>query len=188
MKKNLFILIFCFILQGCFITNTPGFYSGFSKLTPVEKEIIIFTEPDFKICKLDKDSFVYAINGKQLLECVKLKDSAIVYLWSPNCHGDKCYSLNLVQEYCTKNNYSLFVIAEYYDIKKINLQKQYLNTSPMFSINEKYYKTHYCNKYFKLFLTDLLVNKIINKKDMYNNYFIFNKGILMTFNLELNIK
>ncbi len=55
----------------------------------------------------------------------------------------------------------------------------------MFSINEKYYKTRYCNKYYKLFMKDLLSNQIFNKDDIYNRIFIFENGKLQSTSFQI---
>ncbi|MGZ5245322.1 MAG: hypothetical protein ACXWD4_15480, partial [Bacteroidia bacterium] len=128
--KPCLILIISFCLNSCIITNTQGFYSGYSRLSPSEKKSIIFTEANNNICNYENNNKIYAINGLQLSECLKTKEKAVVYIWSPNCHSAKCYSIKSVQDYCTKYNYSLFLITEYYDFSKINEQGQKLTFYP----------------------------------------------------------
>lgn len=185
MKSIYAVLIISLSLSGCIITNTPGFYSGYSRLSPAEKEVIVFTEANSNICNYEDNNKIYAINGLQLSECLKMKEKALVYIWSPNCHADKCYSIKQVQDYCTKNNYELFLITEYYDLSKLNEQGQNLAVNPMLSINEKYYNTRYCNKYYRLFIADLLKNQPPTKTDLYSNFYIFEHGKYITSKLEL---
>lgn len=162
--------------SGCIITNTPGFYSGYSKLSENEKHNIIFTDTNFDICNLKNEGKIYSISGIQLQNCILKKEKTLVYIWSPNCNSEKCYSMELLQSYCEKNGFSFFVISEYYDMDKMKVEMLKLKQYPMFSINERYYKTRYCNKYFKLFIKDLLTNQIFEEDDIYSNIFIFENG------------
>ncbi len=174
MSKNIIyiiVVIFCSICSSCIITNTPGFYSGYSRLTEQEKNNIFFTEPDFDICNLQNDGKIYAISGIQLQNCILKGQKSLVYFWDPYCLSQKCYSVNLMREFCEKNGLALFVISEYYDIEKMKVDVLKLKQYPMFSINEKYYKTRYCNKYYKLFIKDLLSNQIYKKDNIYSSFF-----------------
>lgn len=185
MKNVLPFAILILVANSCIITNTPGFYSGYSKMSTIDKERVIFLDTSYRICELANNNKIYAINGLQLSICLNNTEKSVVYFWSPNCHADKCYSLKLVQDFCTLNNYSLFVIAQYYDMPKMLTQNQYLSQFPMFSINEKYYKTQYCNKYYKLFIKDLLKYQEYSKNDIYSNFFLFERSKLVSCSIDI---
>ena len=81
-------------------------------------------------------------------------------------------SLSAVQYYCNKRNYKLYVVAQYYDFAKTDPQ----NTNPLslFSVNHKYYKADYCNKYMRLFTKDI-TRGAITKDESYKRYLFFKK-------------
>lgn len=183
--KIITLILICFLFASCLITNTPGFYSGYSRLPENERQKVIFTTTGENISSMTDTSKIYAVNGQQIFESLRFSGKALVYIWSPHCHGANCHSLNLVQNYCNNNSYTLYVIAEYYDFPAISEQRHLSFDGPIFTISEKYYKTKYCNKYFKKFMEDLLYNQSYNKNDIYNNFFIFEHGILKATSIEL---
>jgi hypothetical protein len=176
MNRNILYFIGMIFFSGCIITNTPGFYSGYSKLTEHEKNNIVFTDPDFDIFNLKNEGKIYSITGFQLQKCILNEKKSLVYIWSPNCNSEKCYSVELLQAYCETNGFSFFLISEYYDMEKMKIEILKLKQYPMFSINERYYNTRYCNKYFKLFVKDLLNNQVFEENDIYRSIFIFENG------------
>ena len=50
---------------------------------------------------------------------------------------------------------------------------QNTSNTPIFSINQKYCGTDYCNKYVNLFLKDLIKDKNISKNELYNRFIYF---------------
>ncbi len=176
-KTNPYIILL--ILQSCIITRTPGFYSGYDRLTEREKQNIIFTNPDADICNLSNDRNIYAITGIQLRACIESRDKVIVYHWTPNCSSRACFPLKTMQDYSTKKGYHLFAVARYYDSERMFDENRYLTDSPLFSVNEVYYETKYCNKYDRLFFNNLLLGQNTKKEDFYSTIFIFDNGILV---------
>lgn len=177
MKKIFFTVLLPVSVFGCIITNSPGFFSGYDKMDSGQRQNVIFVEDGFDICNIKNDKKIYAITASQLLECLKNNDSTIVYIWSPNCSSKSCVLLDAAQYYCDRNNYFLYVFTEYYDLEKINVQ----NTAglSLFSINHKYYKTDYCNKYEKLFTRELTKGREMKKEEEYFRYFLFHKDSLV---------
>lgn len=169
---TLTLLLIC-SLSSCVIVNTPGFYSGYKDLSDTEKEQVVFTQPTEDICDKTNDKKIYAINGKQLLNCMKSNDTSVVYLWSPHCSSDACITMQVAQRYCDKMNYKLYIVAEYYDMDMMG--KQHTTPGPLFIANHKHYKANYCGKYVKRFTNDLLNGKTLNKDEKYSR-FLFFKG------------
>lgn len=120
---------------------------------------------------IDWDGIII-MNGIELKSCLSLKRKSLVYIWQPNCHGKFCYSLKMIQDFCNQKNYDFFVVAEYYDLTAMKTQTSLTNS--IIGIDTKYYKTNLTNKYLRKFLTDLT-----NSSDVYNNFFLFEKGIYM---------
>lgn len=176
MKKSLLLLLFP-ILTGCFITNTPGFYSGYKKLSADEKQSVVITPATMPVCGIPNDQRIYAITGTQLRACLKDKDTSVVYFWSPNCHSDVCISTSAAQYYCDKKGYKLYVVAEYYDLPK--MKQQNTNATPMYSVNSGAYGTDYCDKYTARFVKQLAGPAMLSKNDLYNRFFFFRADSLI---------
>lgn len=112
------------------------------------------------------------INGKEFKKLLVNEEKALVYLWGPNCNSDVCISLNLLQSYCHENSTTLFIVAEYYDVAKMELSYDIEN--PILGIDTEFYKTNKTNKYLELFFRD--VDSSI--KNFNNRYFLFENGEL----------
>lgn len=174
---TLTLLLIC-SLSSCVIVDTPGFFSGYKDLSKEEKQQVVFTPPKDDICDKTNDKKIYAITGKQLLNCIKGYDTTVVYLWSPHCSSDACVTMQAAQRYCDKMNYKLYIVAEYYDMDMMT--KQHTIPAPLFIANHKYYKANYCGKYNRRFTNDLLNGKTLNKEEKYSR-FLFFKGDTIAF-------
>lgn len=162
MKKTIPFLTLI-ILSSCSINgNLQGLYSYYNRTTKESPNLIIDSDSAIKYCELKNDGIakIYPINGLQLNECLKRQDKSIVFVWSPNCKGKFCYSLNAVQETCDENNMELFIVAEYYDDAK--MQIDYVIKRPIFGIDTKYYKTNLTSKYMSKFLLDVTAKETTN--------------------------
>lgn len=150
-------LMLVLVLNGCIITNTPGFYNGYKKLNPTEKEKVIFLSDSSNIRNLTNEGQVVAINGEQLLTYAKEVDSLLIYKWGPHCSAESCILISACQEYCNSKNYELVTVAEYYDMQIMNGQ----NTAdlPIFIANHKYYGKYYANSLNRKLIEDLLADK-----------------------------
>jgi len=171
---TLLIIITSLLFSGCFITNTPGFYSGYKKLNEQQKNKIEFTQK--KQNDIQDTAKIYAITGIQLLEMLKKNDSTVVYLFGPNCASKNCISIQYANKLCVAKNYKLIVIIEYYDFEVFAIQN--INNFNFFVINHPYYKTDYVEKYVRLFKADLLGNYKLPKENSYCRFLIFNKDKL----------
>jgi len=170
--KILFLISFISVLlYGCIITRTPGFYTGYNSLNENDKENIVFINNDSSICKLNDHDKIFAVTGKQLRECLKNNDTSIVYIWAPDCHGQSCILVSACQQYCSSKNYKLYVVAEYYSIKKMQLQN--VCDFPMLIANQRYYKKEYVDKLYRQFNKDLTDGEILKNEIQYYRFLVF---------------
>lgn len=165
------LLIGLFSIQSCIITNTPGFYSGYKKLTSNDQARIQFIPLNQAIPDTNKN-LIYAVNAQSVLKSIQNKDTSVVYIWGPRCRSRFCLSLKSVQEECSNKGYNLLVVAEYYDTTSFKQCPQLNN--PLISINHKFYKTDYCQKYTSLFTNELRQGKQISDSCSYYRYLMFN--------------
>lgn len=170
MKAIVITFITSFLFQGCIITNTPGFHSGYKKLTPEERKQIKFLSAN-EILPNENSKLIFAINAQSLLRSIQQKDTTLVYVWAPHCHSSGCISLISAQQACDNKGYNLVVVAEYYDIEEFS--RQPILKNPLFIINHKYYKTDYCPKYSRLFSADLRQGIKLPDSTKYSRYYMF---------------
>ncbi|MES2513804.1 MAG: hypothetical protein V4580_06640 [Bacteroidota bacterium] len=161
------------LVSGCIIVNTPGFYNGYKKLSDEEKKSVVLLKDDDSISQLKKDTTIYAINGKQLKNCLAANDTSVVYLWGPRCSSVSCILISSCQDYCTQRSYKLYVVADYYDIEMMNAQNK-ANT-PLLIANHIYYNRYYAGKLNSAFTSDLLNGTTLRGREQYNR-FLFFKG------------
>lgn len=180
MKK---IIIICLILTN--ISCVSGSFKGFSSGYKKEKEnlSIKFLDEIIEMNQLDKTN-IYAINGHTLKTELKRNNKSLVYFWDPLCHSGFCIPLSRVQAYCNKNNINLFVVIDYYD--KSILDQQTICTNPIFSINHKYYKTNYSNKFARRFKKDIL-NETPKDTLIWYKYYNFSNGIFINATNKLQL-
>ncbi|MGI4873331.1 MAG: hypothetical protein ACRYFX_19390 [Janthinobacterium lividum] len=172
MKASLKIVgsVAVILMQGCSITNTPGFHSGYKKLSSNEQKQIEFIPANNPIPVVDNGT-IYAINAESLLNAIQSSDTTLVYIWGPQCHSRVCLPLTSVQAICRKKGYNLFIVSEYYDMGQIPAQGQLKN--PLLSINHEVYGTDYCPKYTKLFTSELRRGKRISDDEQNRRYYLF---------------
>ena len=152
MKKFLLYLLVAVTIQSCAIVHTPGFNSGYKRLTAEEQHKICFVSSVDEIPD-HNDGRIMAITADQLSVLLKKHENTLLYLWSPHCSSSVCIPLKTIQDFCDSVNLNLYVLTEYYT--DALLQNEFLSR-PMLSVNEFYYKTSYCNSYMKRFLSELI--------------------------------
>ncbi len=169
-----------FILSSCNIGgNFGGLFSYYKKTNKRAPYLIQKTKTISDFCDIHKDTNakIMMINALQLKECLNTKEKSLIYIWSPNCRGTYCYSLNAIQERCNLKDIELFIVAEYYDYSKMS--KVYQLAHPILSIDPKYYKTNLTNKYMSKFYLGLISQETATGK-----FLRFEKGEFQeTFNL-----
>lgn len=181
--KYIFLLLSFLLINSCIITRTPGFYNGYKDLSEEEKGKVVFLAPNSKIDTLRNNGQIVVVYGEQLREYITNSDTIIIYRWSPNCTADACISVLACQEFCTSKNYKLIVIAEYYNLEKMEVQN--IGNLPIFIPNHIYYKKYYANRLNRLFMEDILKdNKLENDEQDYR-FLILNKGKIVDFKNKL---
>ncbi len=169
-----FILIIGLLCNSCAITNTPGFYNGYKVLSDSDKQNVVFLDTTLK--RLDNNGQIIALNGEQLRHYALSVDTLLIYRWSPNCSSKSCILISACQDYCTKKNYKLVVVAEYYDMEKMKAQN--IGDLPILIPDHLYYKNYYANRLNRLFYKDLLADQKLSKEHKYDRFLFLNRGIL----------
>ncbi|MCJ7934711.1 MAG: hypothetical protein MUW56_14060 [Chryseobacterium sp.] len=173
MKKLFTILlsaIFLCSLNSCKINgNFKGLYSYYE--TTKKENPGLFIKNDNKICSLKYSKNIFIINGKSLKDCLQEDDKSLVYIWGPKCSSKVCIPLSSVQEYCTRKNIRLYIVAEYFDSEMMN--KEYAIERPILGIDTEYYKTNLTKKYLTAFINDIAQTNYSEKRYLY-----FEKGEL----------
>lgn len=148
-----------------------GLFSGYNATQKHYPGLLVKTDASTPLCDLrySEEPKVYVIKGEQLKQCLMDYDDAIVYIWSPHCGGDQCFSPSLLQKLCKEKKVELFVVAEYYTGE--DLVQFYELDRPMFGIDTRYYKTDIVDMYLPKFENDLSA-----KKEAYGRMLYFKKG------------
>ena len=168
MKKILLFLVLTFVFQTCAIVRTPGFNSGYKRLTAEEKKRVCFVSSVEEIPDRN-DGRIMAVTADQLSALLKKNDTTLLYVWSSHCSSSSCVSLKAVQDYCDQANLPLYVLTEYFT--DAFTQNEFLSR-PMLSVNEFHYKTSYCNSYMKRFLSELIPDDK-RKSDSNHRFLLF---------------
>jgi hypothetical protein len=174
MKNSLLLVTIVVLFTQCGSIN--GFYSGYKKLSAVQKNQIIKVN-NSSSCDIKNNDKIHMISTEQLRSCLKRNEKSLIYQWSPNCHSDVCILISACQDYCNQNGLELYVIAEYYDWDK--MQGQNVAKRPIFTLEHNYYKTDYVLKYNRLFLQDLAPNNPLVGKKEYGRFLFFKKDMLV---------
>lgn len=173
MRNLISLSILLLGLSGC--GGIKGFYSGYKRLYADQKAKVVLLDNEASIPN-DKTS-IYAITAHNLTRSIADLDSVIVYRWSAHCSSESCIPVFSAEQYCQKNNYHLFVLADYYDDL---LFKQLGKTSnPLLTVNHQYYGTDRTTAYGNKFQKEIDQQKILNKSNNYFRFLIFKKGKLV---------
>lgn len=170
MKTILLCLLAGLLFSGCVITHSPGFHSGYERLTPAQRTQIHFV-PVGQAIPPPNGRVIYAVAARSLLQAMPRADTTLVYLWGPRCHSQQCASLQSVQVVCNQRGYQLYVVAEYYDLAQINLQAPLQH--PLLAIDHQFYRTNYCPKYSRLFAAELRQGTPLPVDTQYARYYVF---------------
>jgi len=181
-----FIPLFCvtliFFSNSCIVDL--GIKSRYKKLNDFDKSKVVFLDVSkTNIDEMKNDGNIYAITGKQLLKTIEKLENVMVYKWKPYCSSEFCYPLSFIQKYCDSNELFLFVIVDHYDTQMMFKELDIIK--PLFSINEKYYKTSSRKKLSKLFMLDLLKDEKLSNEIFWHTSFVFKNGKLIDSRIKM---
>lgn len=175
--KRILIILF---LSSCSINgNLKGLLSNYKKTKKEEPQLIVKLGQADSLIHLSYVKQVVLINGKQLKQALAQYEDAVVYFWQPNCHSKYCYALNLAQKYCEDRKIEFFVVAQYFDARKMT--KNYELKRPIFGIDINYYHTNFTTKYVSRFSSDLT-----GSEDFSGNFAQFKAGNFRRFVTEID--
>ena len=144
--KKLQLLLFVFVsFWSCTVIKIETEFtlkSSYENVIKNKEYIVVFEEKNF--CNYLFNDTIYALKGSELKQCISTTSKAIVYIWVPTCKNESCLSVGVVQEYCTKNGYDLFVVCTRYDTEIIKVQRKPLR--PFFSINHLHHDSNLFGK------------------------------------------
>lgn len=152
MRFTFFFLITC-LYTSCKINGSFQSLYGYQEET-MKKCPDLILKLDSSLCSLQNTTDnVYSINGLELKDCLKTIPKALIYIWQPHCHSETCISPIYLQKLCDAQNIELFVVAEYYDCEKMQLNN--ILDKPLFGIDQDYYNTNLTSKYLTKVWNDL---------------------------------
>lgn len=143
---------FILFLSICSLTaciSVKGVSSGYKKLSPDEKKLIV----DYagKVENLKASDSIYRISAKQLIEYIRLHENVIVYEYLPYCSSENCINPLEFEKYCSARNYKSCVVTSVYDgifdLKGL--------TIPILAINNDDYGTDIQIRYTRRFYDEL---------------------------------
>ena len=182
MRTKLCLFLLPPLLWGCItfhvkkLSDTPGISNCYHLVSDKDKESIVFLSNEAKLdTTLKNNGKIYAINAKQLLDCIKNYDSCLLYNWSWNCSSPHCILLSACENYCRKYNYKLFVFTTYYEFPTMQTQSSGLSF-PLLVVNHQYYGTRY-KDYIKQFYNEICGSDYYNhRKNRGKRFMVFKKG------------
>ena len=168
---KIILLLFIFFLALSSCKSTSYSPMNYDEQTVFDKQMVIFTDTSESICSLYNDQKIYGITAAQLTNCLKNNDTSVVYLWQPRCKRNSCILLSAAQRYCDTNNFTLYVIAQYYDMPKMKGQNK--GPLPIFVPNHQYYNKDFSDGVVLEFNASLSANSKLTKKKYSGNFQIF---------------
>lgn len=145
-----------------------GLYSGYNSLNKEQKGYIIdYTH----VSDIEGASsgYIYQISAENLISAMDKYEYNVIYEWAPRCSSEYCIPPSIAASEAEKRGYKLWVVLDYYDEKIIGTDFN----MPVYSIKNTIYKTDYCQKYKRLFLTDLGWKQT---KDNWGRFHLFKKS------------
>ena len=163
MRKFPIVLCLLLSLSACIQGSFKGLYSYYSKTQKANPKLFLKTSNyDTIVNKINNPTEkIILINGSNLKSYLSINKNTIVYIWGPNCHSDICIPLQIIEQKCLEKGYNLFVVAEYYDLEK--MQYHYNLANNIFGIDVEYYKTNLTTKYLDLFFNDIDSKMVYSK-------------------------
>ncbi|MCG2610899.1 hypothetical protein LZZ90_05215 [Flavobacterium sp. SM15] len=169
MRKSILTLTCALVLLSCSI---QGLTNDYSKLNQTEKTKIVALE-NFE--KVDPEH-VYKINANQLKQELSKHPKSLVYIFKNGCTSDLCKPMFVYENFANKNGYKLFLVMNGYANLNETLEQRINFKSPLFSIDNEYYKSKYRNTYMRYFENDLQGKPIDAAEGKYLGNLFFFKG------------
>lgn len=174
--NKFFFLLFTLSLPSCAIVEINGTFQGLFSYYKKTKDLnpnlfINYNDTILKSNFYSKNNKIVVLTGKNLLSEIKSHKKVLVYNWDPKCRGKFCPDLSLLQRNCKTFGIELYVVAEYYDLGK--MEKDYNLKYPILGIDNKHYKSNLTLRYLKLFYNDL-TNRKYDKKNFDKLYYFEN--------------
>jgi hypothetical protein len=179
MRNIVVILPFFFFISSCVVI---GLTSDYGKLDNDQKQMIV---PLNSFDEVRKGN-IYKVNATQLIEGLSKHPKSIVYVFTAGCCSASCLQISTIEKFAKENAYHLFpVLTGYSELNKV-LEQNF--ESPLFSIDDKYYKTRYRHIYERYFTNELMNLPAKTKYSERENsgwIFIYNYGQLTNVFKEL---
>ena len=172
------ILIFGF-LSSCIVHYPSDIRGIYSYYRVTEKEHPNFIQrPESNLCEKESEEpfIIYRIRANELKACLVKSTKSIVYFWSPNCSAPVCIPPNYAQEYSSRQNVDLLIIATYYDYQKMNYD--YNLDRPLLGIDTEYYRSNLTSRYLDRFKTDL-IGKEAFEENKIGRFYLFESDSLV---------
>lgn len=181
-KIILLLFSFSFFTPGCLVIKFEGplkLNESYNRYK-TEGEFPVVFKSNIECQDTFKDT-IYAVNARNLKQCLSPYKESMVYMWSPHCSSDKCYSIAAVQEYADRQGYELFVVMEKYDHEKLSVQR--MPKRPIYSIDHNFYdKELKFDRYREKFIEELT-----GEKNIVASYLFFLNGKLSRYSLNIDL-
>lgn len=174
MIKNRFISLTITTISSALLLNScivQGVTNDFGKLDENQKSKIIHLNSFNNL----KPGVIYLINASQLKTEIKKYPKTIVYVFTNGCSSSHCKPMTVYENYARQHDYKLFlVMTGFADLDKTTDQEI---TSPLFAIDNRYYKSTLRSNYVRFFTNDLLDKPLKTKdSDYQGSLYFFRNG------------
>jgi len=179
MRNIVVILPFLFLISSCVVI---GLTSDYGKLDDDQKQLIVPLSSFDEV----RNGNIYTVHAAQLIEGLSIHPKSMVYVFTAGCSSTNCLPISNFEIFAKEHGYHLYLVMTGYSyLDKVFDQNI---ESPLFSIDDKYYKTRYRHIYERYFTNELMN---LPEKAKYNErensgwIFIYNYGKLVNVLKEL---
>ena len=173
MRIIVFISFCLFLLSSCVVI---GLTNDYGKLNRERRQLI---NPLVNFDKT-KPGNIYIVNAAQIKENIINYPKAIVYVFSVGCSHHEDVPLSVFENFAERNKFRLYlVLTGYSELEKVLDQE--IN-SPLYSIDNKYYKTrlrHLYERYFTNELTGKPLKAKYSEREHFGSIYFFENGQLV---------
>lgn len=172
-------VLFCLLVSGCISVSFVNMakVSGYeTALDSLQQSHVKWLSENDTLTDSPNDGNIYAVSASQLHSLIKRYPQSMVYLWTPSCPGNTCFSLSAIQQQCNERGLELFVVAtSFYEIFS---QNTVLIKHPVVITNERIYKKSSFEDATRQFVQELLGEKNYNNlaDSLWIGRFVFREG------------